>query len=73
VEGQIGLKGEHNKKHGSHIKHLWFRSLPIRFIPLIFISRDLKQMSESYVLLEIGSQPYLTTFQDLDGRLAFSM
>ncbi|KAF9653414.1 hypothetical protein BDM02DRAFT_3108050 [Thelephora ganbajun] len=30
-------------------------------------------MSESYVLLEVGSQPYFTTFQDLDGRLAFSI
>jgi hypothetical protein len=30
-------------------------------------------MNDSYVLLEVGSQPYFTTFQDLDGRLAFSM
>ena len=30
-------------------------------------------MSDNYVLLETGGQPYFTTFQDLDGRLAFSM
>jgi len=33
----------------------------------------LYKMSDSYILLECGREPYSTSFQDLDGRLAFTI
>ena len=73
-ETQIWLKGGRlNRNHGAHIKHNALVLLPYASSPPSPLLRTEREMSESYTLLEIGSQPYFTTFQDLDGRLAFSM
>lgn len=69
----IGLKGGHHNTQRIAYKKSYGFTLSPYVSSLLFASYDLKRMSESYVLLEIGNQPYLTTFQDLDGRLAFSM